>query len=1058
MSTQVAPLGLRLFLEGVEVPVIAAQVVIQPSQPAVASIQIVPTDSALLLLPRTYVSLYYLDSELTAEDRRISDTIDQTKIDRFDVEDERYRLMFCGEVTGLNYQKTPSSRSVVLQCMDLSTYWDTCYQWFADYSVGGDGFTDKMHYFVGAGEGLFDNIASGTRWVIGNILTSAPANPEYKNVKGLLAGFIHLLESIGGLRPGRKADGTAASYQAYRGVNDFFTIAELRYNLTGMVGAVAKDTTSYQMYAAKAFLNWLQQGMASAGSLVSYRDVLRLVGQYIFHDVYPNPVARYVKGQDGIRQTQTRTYSESSVGSEVTRLLNLVVSDMTTVRSTLSSLQGDGGISFADGRSMFASAIANMSSAVDQLRNSASDDRARVGTQLQLAKDQIEGAFTQFASSAVADTTASTDAVSPSVASGIATALDGPISVLENVLGARVTRTSTKQVEVSTGDHLFNQLILPETYFVVPPRCNVIFPDQYTHLSYNRNFMREVSRLMLQGGMGILSMGQRGDGILTSHYFAPNIRDARGKVINRTVFGSTTLLPHEVHSGIIPKVEWVSEGHRWGVKAAATQGKTLEERKKVSYIQRLANFQFFLHRFASRSMSCVMRFNPMLVLGFPAVVIDRATPSAAAIQAMSTTLDTGTSFLPTAYIGKVANITHDVSQDGGQTQVAFTHARTHRGFDDEFLGVLARERKDLSTREYEVDVAEFFEARSSGSSIDDLDTRIVVKYISNTLIVGSQLGTEKLIRVVPNPESLTVTYDQLLQLNISQEVISARFFSQVDGPSGGVSGQVQVPRTITVTLESKTNLGKFVTPSGAFPPEILLQPGWYSPVWSPENISTDVYEPLLGCSAITDDQAIGDAQGFLDLVNQFMNINTTANERVEAVRDGESVTLQYQGQAISSFNLATGTLEQSIDGLTALYGILKSRGLDVQTFINDYTRRPVATLVDVLGTSNLEFTDAGAVLDPATMVEGFHSRAFGDYNADVRYRNPSEDEAADPVAGQRAFVGLIPPGAEATFNKSVIDKGRNLPAIPKFLDPRGRARQRVLAYASELSVSRGLSA
>jgi hypothetical protein len=83
-------------------------------------------------------------------------------------------------------------------------------------------------------------------------------------------------------------------------------------------------------------------------------------------------------------------------------------------------------MSFADGRSMFASAIANMSAAVDQLRNSASDDRARVGTQLQLAKDQIEGAFTQFASSAVADTVASTDAVSPSVASGIATALDGP--------------------------------------------------------------------------------------------------------------------------------------------------------------------------------------------------------------------------------------------------------------------------------------------------------------------------------------------------------------------------------------------------------------------------------------------------------------------------------------------------------------------------------------------------------------------------------------------------------------------------------------------------------
>jgi hypothetical protein len=41
-----SPLGLRLFLEGIEVPVISAQVNISPDRPAMADIQIIPSNKA----------------------------------------------------------------------------------------------------------------------------------------------------------------------------------------------------------------------------------------------------------------------------------------------------------------------------------------------------------------------------------------------------------------------------------------------------------------------------------------------------------------------------------------------------------------------------------------------------------------------------------------------------------------------------------------------------------------------------------------------------------------------------------------------------------------------------------------------------------------------------------------------------------------------------------------------------------------------------------------------------------------------------------------------------
>ena len=61
MPAQAQRLRLRLFLEGVEVPIIGAQIQTLPNAPIVAAIQIPPVAEATRLLPRTLVHLYFLD-------------------------------------------------------------------------------------------------------------------------------------------------------------------------------------------------------------------------------------------------------------------------------------------------------------------------------------------------------------------------------------------------------------------------------------------------------------------------------------------------------------------------------------------------------------------------------------------------------------------------------------------------------------------------------------------------------------------------------------------------------------------------------------------------------------------------------------------------------------------------------------------------------------------------------------------------------------------------------------------------------------------------------------
>src|SRR5512140_3356590 len=267
------PLHLRLFLEGREVPVIAAQVQATLFAPATASIQVVPLDEVLDLKPRTMVHLFFLEEPLVTSvqgelirqnltnARRVDD--DGRAVDT-KISDEIYKLLFCGEVVGFSFVKTPMSRAVILQCLDHSSYWDTLHATMMDYGPQGNALVNKAKLYA-SNEYLFASIPGHTpderlrSWV-----TSKPQSPWLEDVTGLAGGILHLMEVMGGV-VSYDAKSTDGQYGPTLGVNDFFTIAELRNHLLAHVVAEDGDRSAQRLRDETVFFKWLSNNVAAGG-------------------------------------------------------------------------------------------------------------------------------------------------------------------------------------------------------------------------------------------------------------------------------------------------------------------------------------------------------------------------------------------------------------------------------------------------------------------------------------------------------------------------------------------------------------------------------------------------------------------------------------------------------------------------------------------------------------------------------------------------------------------------------------------------------------------------
>lgn len=1171
-------LHLRLFMEGVEIPVISAVVQSQPNQPAAASIQIPANDYALQLRPRTVVHLFFYDFYRGAPPSErawvAGDSISIDSRDRdpdldgiipperlevtdaqeaADLESENYRLLFAGELVGFNVEKTPTSRGVVLQCMDFSMYWDYAFQYQVQgFELGGGGIRAA---FTGASTTVFNSFLEGSGDIVVGLMNTPPRN--YPNLRGTLLGAItHIIEAIGGVNFGTRS---------IRGVNDFFSIAELRLRITQMLGANPfEQQNEIRLMQARGFGSLFRRALSGLGRQVSVRDVLNALQRYIFHEVVPVTSPHFIPALIDPNRPQFETVAISANSSyrpivNAARRIKQRALDLksrqesSTDPDTARRLsQRNGGLRVELDR------LARLcGSSAGLARRLAVTERSRFVGDLEIhqifAVNAVRFQRIQEQTRRAQRADVRTNTFFPpdtAEAQQVVQLCDQISADMERVISAQIRRrVAIGNRQPDPPARLISQIYRPDVWMVAPPRCNVLFPELYSSFNYGRSYMDEVTRLMLRTHSAFFGS----DFLFDGFYMAPSrvLGSRSGASIGRGRTGIEPpdladapawfirdMMDHELYTGIIPKFERMSDLNLHALRG----GSIMIDGVRVGYAQLAANHIFFQYRFKSRQLMVQGKFNPFVVLGFPALIIDkykadeinsadaevdleiaqRIAQQAAEGEGVGLDPDLPederqrqmemqqfrldelvrelTEQQPNShYLGTPAALTHSVSaQSGGNTAVQMMYARvtderTEFLGDDRYAPRRYRRSRNIEVRT----VVAMLEPPTVGTTgprggeitevLDVTDqyqrdqrTRPVrgrrrtsatgsTRYTSSSrlplFIPGSRTGRVRGTRVVVGTAVPASSVPEVAALAGSVGDTQSSF---VVASGTGNAGDDATLTEVSVTFRAyrlKERLGVYSRTTVDLPAEDLTFPPWYGEHYRSQNIGA-LYSYFFGTGSIVDPTVIVDPTGRSTRLADGGDPSGASEARDPvSVGAAEPVTLPEEPPEllddtppeitgapgeVTPATLAEveerGTIEEATATLVSAYSQIRRNRFDVDDFLRSYTWRPIASMIDMFGTSNLEIDDDGEVVRG---VEGFHSRAFGDFD-DLRQLTRTVDGERVPT-----ILGLTTTD-EDEADGAAADRAFRDTERARRLDTRREKRLAVLRYVHAVLATRGI--
>jgi hypothetical protein len=469
--------------------------------------------------------------------------------------------------------------------------------------------------------------------------------------------------------------------------------------------------------------------------------------------------------------------------------------------------------------------------------------------------------------------------------------------------------------------------------------------------------------------------------------------------------------------------------------------------------------------------------------------------------------------VPNQFFGCCTSLSHTVSQQGGSTSYGFEQARVHRE-DTEFMGVdKASVSKKIGTSQRRIRgcssiiITKGSQGPGGGVVIsvrDITDARkgqsMKLLYGPGSAIVGSAVQSYAItgMSVAPKPDlfntSSTPQWNQSKEQPQTKVAPGSGTFTETtkpqyptcDAPAVKKQAVSKTWRAYEV-IERYTRRAKFKVD---LPIEEAIHPPWIWDGWRDLKIG-ETYMQFFGTNSITD------IEGYSTDLSSLLAVDDEVEEALEEEQEGlENGTKQkpetedeFFARIMSEAEIKTSqpddaipnatnksepdtagaeeadkkvnslsilvmeqerTIEASIDYLVRVYSFIKHYGMDVGEFIRNYGWRPIATMVQILGSENFNIQPktqlemSGSLSDPELLKEktidgeyvitgreGFHSRAFGDV----------ED-----------LFGLVDPKVKNVLG---LSKGKGN-AVSKKLDVRRRRRQTVWDYVYEITSSRGL--
>ena len=313
----------------------------------------------------------------------------------------------------------------------------------------------------------------------------------------------------------------------------------------------------------------------------------------------------------------------------------------------------------------------------------------------------------------------------------------------------------------ATRERVTGFLLRPDIWMCAPPKCNVIFPDDIVSLNISRELMRQTSRTFLMTYDELYADNV----VFNGHYFAPQF-DNDLPSIQKKAFGLSTsnevIYPHEVYTGIIPKVNRISEVAFYSkattVKKSDQQildEKDIEATSEFSdnesklssisekaspstydfvrkYASDVAHFNLMKQRYTANRVAVNAKFLPMLVPGLPAVVIGQSR------------LPRGTGFSSThTWLGMIESVQHSYNQGGATTAVSLGTCRPYKT-GDKSVDELLKLKKSGSTL-FKTQDSSF--AKSAGITVD---APAYLSFTSSPKLESQGTTFEEIIDKLPN--------------------------------------------------------------------------------------------------------------------------------------------------------------------------------------------------------------------------------------------------------------------------------------------------------------------
>lgn len=985
-------LRLRLFLEGIEVPVIAAQVQCSPNSPSVATIQIAPLVEATRLHPRTTVHLFFYDlyapPVAIQGDRRQSETStsptaaerEQSRTSRGSSGDDanvseskdrnntRWRLLFGGEIVGFSWTKNAMDRSIILQCEDWSNYWDYAMQ-ANNTDIFGPGL---KAIFSGASTNLFTDFLSDEGEILTQIVTSGKCN-TFPKLKGLAAGVIRLMEAVGGSYYVFPGGNSKTPPKRYAGQNIFFSYNELRLHLTQLVGTPGNDPTSERIMRYQGYSGMFTRALGAQGGQVSIRQAMNAISQIIFYEMHPQSCPKYKAGSygevNGTKRVKLSAHPEFSrfaaeAGAAAAALealalqLDRFLAEPDYPEPSGSKPVGPAPDSF---QARLRRVADNQVREIADLRRSLMRSRA----QMRNVPEPTPSAVSTASQTLGQALTAAQALRGTSFSSSAQKSAGGKITTLKQKLDQ--ARQKLLEVEnydafIGTGAdrapaQLYQQTFRPDVWFAAPPRCNVFFPELYESISYQRTFLKEPTRFLLKTNDEFFGE----DELFDNFYFAPTAGTIQGERANFTKMLRSQLLEHERFTGILPVFEKMGEFNVFASREEHRVGV-----KKIGLAQRTANFLYFRHRFNARRMSLSGKFNPYVAVGCPGLIIDKyvdretiARHNELRKERNVSELEAG-EILGTNFMGNFAQVVHQISQQGptGKTDIQMTFARQP----DERIDYLGAIPEDARVRQ----------RVEGGDAVRSTDiAAVTAPQVFSLGPSGGRITQVTDITSSSTGKKLPYFYSGFRrrsnfrppQVPVGERVRAGDLGSNdLATILGGPDVQVSF-NAYKITEE----IPRYRREEALLPAEEYIRPGWYGDVWTNSKIG-EVWNELFGTGAITDATTIN------DMGRSSVGLRQPTTSRDDAT-SGDDARADAPGVA----DLEAGaSIQQSVEFLLLTYSYIKQAGLDVDEFIGAYTWRPIATLVDMFGTSDLAYDASGENIVQG--FEGFHSRAIGPYN------------------------------------------------------------------------------